>query len=312
MTRLFDVYIAVDWSASSVPGPATPRPDTIWVGERLASDGHGDDSAETYWRTRRACAGYLRERLVHHAERERRVFIGFDFGYGYPHGLARALGVGEDLPGWRLMWNELTRRIVDDEANANNRFEVAAALNARCGSATPGPFWGCPVGRERATLERTSPVSGYPYPVRPGLALDRLRWTERRQRGVQPMWKLAGAGSVGGQALVGIPVVCRLRDDPALAAFSQVWPFETGFTPRPTPMEGPFILHVEIWPGIVPAPLDPNIAIRDQAQVRGMARWLAQLDADGALGALFDQPRDLSAEAEAACVGDEGWIIGVR
>lgn len=265
MARLFDVYIAADWSSRNKPSPAKPTEDAIWVGEKLAA-GVFDPTVveETYFRTRLNCISYLRNRLLHHTDQRRRVFIGFDFAYGYPVGFATALGLTGDVP-WRGVWDELARLIVDEEDNTNNRFEVAAELNARCGEPTPGPFWGCPSGRELPTLRMRSP--GYPYEVWSGLALNRLRQVDRRQRGAQETWKLFGAGSVGGQSLVGIPAVCRLRDDEALKGYSRVWPFETGFTLLPTPEEGPFVLHVEIFPGNVPDLLDTEILIRDQAQV---------------------------------------------
>lgn len=311
MSRLFDVYIAVDWSARSKPSPKKPTSDAIWVGEGVASDVTDPTVvSETYWPTRLACRTHLRDRLLHHVRLERRVLIGFDFAYGYPTGYAAALGLTGGSPPWRRVWDELTRLVVDQPDNANNRFEVAAELNARCGGPTPGPLWGCPVGRELPTLKMKSPDQGYPYAVRPGLAIDRLRWVDKRERGVQPIWKLIGSGSVGGQSLVGIPTVCRLRDDPELAAVSRVWPFETGFTPTPTPDQGPCVLHVEIWPGIVSDHLDPGIAIRDQAQVRAVVHWLTSLDNDGQLSALFATPEDLSAEALTACIKEEGWILG--
>lgn len=311
MRRLFDVYLAIDWSARSQPSPAKPSKDAIWVGEKTAYNiVDSTVKGESYFRTRHACREYLRERLLHHVRYFRRVHIGFDFGYSFPHGYAEALGLSGNLPPWRLVWNELTRLIKDDTENGNNRFEVAAQLNARCGGLTPGPLWGCPIGREFPTLKSKSPLVGYPYPVRPELFIDRLRWVDKRVRGIQPIWKLIGSGSVGGQSLLGIPTVCQLRDYPELSSISRIWPFETGFTPTPTPEGGPFILHVEIWPGIVPDSLDPNISIRDQAQVRAYVNWLARLDSKGHLCELFDTPENLSEEALCDCVNEEGWIFG--
>jgi hypothetical protein len=309
MTRLFDAYFAVDWSARSLPGPGTPAHDGLWVGEQLAPEIVDTPvPGETYWRTRQACFAHIQTRLLHHMEAGRRVLIGFDFPYGYPAGYAAALGLDdESMPPWRRIWNELQGLIVDEATNRNNRFAVAAVLNARCSGPIPGPLWGCPAGRSLPTLAPTSPP--YPYPVRPGLALERLRWTERNLPGIQPAWKLFGHGSAGGQALVGIPVLCRLRADPQLAAFSRIWPFETGFTPPP-PEQRPSIIHAEIWPGMVPDPLDPASAIRDQAQVRAVVRWLARLDSAGQLSSLFALPPALSPEARAICVAEEGWILG--
>lgn len=309
--RLFDVYIAVDWSARSMPSSVKPTRDAIWVGEEIAPEIESSIAVrESYWNTRFTCLSYLRDRLLHHVSLKRRVFLGFDFAYGYPTGFAQALDLKGELPAWRKVWNELSRLIKDDENNNNNRFEVAAELNARCGDPSPGPFWGCPVGRELPTLEMKSPVQGYPYKVAHDLAIDRLRWVDKRERGIQPIWKLIGSGSVGGQTLVGIPIVCKLRDDPLLAPISKVWPFETGFTSQPTPDAGPFVLHVEIWPGVVPDSLDSNLTIPDQAQVRAVVYWLSRLDASGQLTELFAQPAGLPEEATKACVEEEGWIIG--
>jgi hypothetical protein len=309
MSRLFDAYIAVDWSSSSRRSRPRPTRDAIWVGERLApSVVDSTIIGESYFPTRLECRTYLRDRLLHHAKYGRRVFLGFDFAYGYPAGFATALGLDRALPPWRAVWNELTHLIADEDDNVNNRFEVAAELNARCGGPRSGPFWGCPQAREQPTLSMRSP--GYPYTVRAGLNLERLRWVEKAQRGVQETWKLYGAGSVGGQALVGIPAVCKLRYDASFASFSRVWPFETGFTLKPTPGEGPFVLHVEIFPGNVPELLDPDVNIRDQAQVRAVVRWLSRLDENGQLGALFATPDGLSSEELDACIKEEGWIIG--
>lgn len=310
MASLFDVYIAVDWSSRSKPSPSLPTKDAIWVGEKIAP-GITDTTVvgETYRRTRRACLVHVRDRLLHHTSNGRRVFLGFDFAYGYPAGYAAALRLTSESSPWRQIWEELAHVISDGRDNANNRFEVAAELNARCGGSTPGPLWGCPAGQERPTLRSTSP--GYPYTVEPGLTLERLRRVEKRQSGAQETWKLFYTGSVGGQILVGIPAVRELRNDAEFAAFSRVWPFETGFTSAPTPNEGPFILHVEIFPSSVPDSLDSDVRILDQAQVRTVVRWLSRLDATEQLGALFAEPDGLTREALDACVREEGWIIGV-
>ncbi|MDQ2906816.1 MAG: cobalamin biosynthesis protein CbiG [Chloroflexota bacterium] len=309
MRRLFDTYLAVDWSARNTPSPAAPSRDALWVGEQCAAGlPAAETPGETYWRTRQACITYIRTRLLHHTQHGRRVFLGFDFPYGYPAGYAAALDLSGDASPWRRIWNTLSRLIVDHPDNSNNRFTVAAALNVQCGEPIPGPLWGCPVETRFPTLAPTSP--GYPYPVRLGLALERLRQVDRLERGMQPIWKLYGNGSAGSQALVGIPALQRLRDDPALIDISLVWPFETGFTPLSIPDQGPFILHAEIWPGLVSDRLDPTLAIRDQAQVRAMVRWLAELDQDGKLATLFSAPTHLSSQALNECREEEGWTLG--
>jgi hypothetical protein len=237
------------------------------------------------------------------------VLIGFDFAYGYPSGFATSLKLLSDSPPWRRVWDELARRIEDSPDNRNNRFVVAAELNARCGGPASGPLWGCPAKLSSPTLETTQPTSGCPYQVGDGIEIEKFRRVEKRICGVHPTWKLFAPGAVGSQSLVGIPVARYLRDDPSLCSVSQVWPFETGFTPEPLPRTGPFVLHVEIWPGVVPDPLDQDV-IRDQAQVRATVRWFSKLDDKGRLGDQFDTPVDLPADEIHACVEEEGWILG--
>jgi hypothetical protein len=308
---LFDTYLAIDWSARSKPSPDKPSEDSVWVAEYVsASAASSALASEIYFRTRSCCVEYLRGSLLNHVAAGRRVFIGFDFAYGYPTGFCSALGLDSDVKPWRRIWNELSRLICDDGKNHNNRFSVAADLNSRCGPAGPGPFWGYPARAGLPTLKPTQPI--FPYGVPGGLALPQLRWAEQCLPGVQSVWKLFYPGNVGSQTLVGIPAVARLRYDPGLAHVSTVWPFETEFTPDPAPARGPYILHAEIWPGVVPMPAVPAGAIRDQFQVRAMVYWLSGLDATNQLGRLFDVPTRPNRKALADCVDEEGWIIGAR
>lgn len=289
---LFDAYLMIDWSGRSRPSPVAPSADAIWVGERSPSC-----TGERYFRTREAATGHIRRRLIGHALEGARVLVGFDLPFGYPRGLAARLGGGD--PPWRATWDVLGEAVRDDARNANNRFAVAAALNRRI--AGPGPFWGCPAAAAGAHLTRT--LTGvFVFPV---AGIGRWRATEAAMPGVQETWKLLGAGSVGSQALLGIPRVRSLRDDPALAAVSRVWPFETGFTPTPAPPEGPFVLHAEMWPGVVAVPA--GTPIRDRAQVRLMCDRAAAEDAAGTLGGRFAPTLDPGTAA--AAVAEEGWIL---
>jgi hypothetical protein len=126
---------------------------------------------------------------------------------------------------------------------------------------------------------------------------------------------LFGNGSVGGQALLGIPRVAALRDCPGLAAVSRVWPFETGFSPVPGGDARPLVLHTEIWPGVVNDRVralmatDPTL-IRDRAQVQAMCEWAAEHDRAGTLGRYFDSPAGLTPVQVRACTEEEGWVLG--
>jgi hypothetical protein len=306
---LFDAYLVVDWSAKNSRSPEKESANAVWVGERVVAQDHTPFfKPESYFRTRHDCLAHLRDRLRKHRYAGRRVFLGFDFAYGYPAGFARALRLPGANPPWRLVWTELARLINDNADNTNNRFEVAGVLNSRCHGDPPGPFWGCHDGIQASGLRPYSP--SYPYPVRTGGLLELKRETERRLRGVQSTWKLWGARAVGGQTLLGIPAVAKLRDDPEFADFSRVWPFETGFSLTSVPPATPFILHAEIWPGVVNGRLDPKLTIPDQAQVRAMVNWLSELDAADELLPLFGNPSGLTGDRLGTVLNEEGWIFG--
>jgi hypothetical protein len=201
-------------------------------------------------------------------------------------------------------------------ANRSNRWEVAAELNQRV-SGKPFPFWGYPVSKEGpfdtdmppALRPFLSPRKLHPYPSD---GLQEFHLIEKRAKGAQPAWKLCFPGSVGSQALTGIPVVAKLRADPKLAARSLVWPFETGLNKLPPRCERCWlIMHAEIYPPLIKAKPNPG-EVRDRAQVRELALYFAQADQKEELNEMFAGPPDLSDEQRRSIEAEEGWILGVR
>jgi precorrin-8X/cobalt-precorrin-8 methylmutase len=307
---MFDAYVFVDWSSRTGRGPVRPRKDSVWIGWSR----RGRRAAARYCRTRAEGTEAVRALLLETLRRGERALVGFDFPYGYPSGLAAAARWG--TPPWRATWNAIAGAIADGDDNRSNRFVAAEAFN-RCVGGGPGPFWGRPVPRraaigpaprtQRQALEPTSP--GFPFALGGGAALDRLRLCDRRLRGTQECWKLLGVGSVGSQALTGIPRVRSLRLDPALASTSLVWPFETGFTRT---FEAR-IVHAEIWPGVVNEQVARRTeAIRDEAQVLAVCEWARDLDRRGALGPLFERPGDVDRAQLRRILEEEGWVLGCR
>jgi hypothetical protein len=307
--RLFDAYLFIDWSARNSRSPQTPAADSVWVGQSIPEVQY---KKETYHRTRNEAIRSVTSILIDHMKERRRVLVGFDFPYGYPHGFCRALRLPPGPQSWWEVWAELAHRVRDNDDNNNNRFEVASALNLIAGNGKLGPFWGCPRDSVTTTLSRLSPT--YPFHTIGG-NLQRLRIVETRLRGVLPTWQLYGNGAVGSHALVGIPHVYRLRRHVELVPFSRVWPFETGFTTARAPSRGPFVLHAEIWPGVASSRVqeyvksEPSL-IRDCAQVRAMCDWAAEYDAEGSLAQFFGPPRGLNEQQGKACVEEEGWVLG--
>ena len=102
-----------------------------------------------------------------------------------------------------------------------------------------------------------------------------------------------------------------------------VWPFETGFGPRPLdhPEPGrarrdgrplrPSVLLAEMWPPAF-ARGRPWTGVRDQAQVRATVEALSALD--GAGWGEWLSPRSAAAldpVARHRVLEEEGWILGV-
>jgi hypothetical protein len=281
----------VDWSASATPKTGT---DSIWVAD-LAQ---GGEPQSTNLPTRGSAWSYLRLLLVDAVRTRQRVLIGLDFPYAYPAGFASALGLCD--PAWRSIWHALSRRLTDDPlTNRNNRFDLASQLNSELGH---HEFWGHPVRGSYENLFSTK--QGRLNRQTPGLPEFRETELRARRPGSSPksVWQLYGNGSVGSQALTGIPVVSRLRFDPELESVSTVWPFET--TRWSDLAAGrPAIVHTEIWPSLIPAG-DIGPKVRDEAQVISLAVEFQTLDRDAELEALFAAPIPVSRE--------EGWILGVR
>jgi hypothetical protein len=283
--------VIVDWSAANQP--KTGR-DSIWV---CAVCRDGAQKVLENPPTRRAAKQLLGNLLADAVRRGDRLLAGFDFPFGYPAGFAARLGLG-GTP-WRAVWDELARLVEDDERNRNNRFAVGALLNRRV-SGGRFPFWGCPVGFADDCL-------GPKHHLRhnaEGLAEKRL--IDRWMVGAQPCWKLAYTGSVGSQALTGIPVVRALRDDPAWAGHARVWPFETGLGLT----GGERIVFAEVWPSwwkVRPELGPPN----DRAQVRTVAQIFAAHARSGDLAAWFSAAADLGPEQRRIIETEEAWTLGV-
>jgi hypothetical protein len=294
---LFDAYVFVDWSAVSKPKFGA---DSIWIGAgEYAENGDLIVDQPANPATRRQAEAKVCELLVRHVQSTRRVLVGFDFPYGYPANWNNALGRN---PGnWDALWSLLAERITDNNQNLNNRCEVANSLNAAV-AGSPGPFWSRP--NRNITLHTSLPAK---KPHCFGDEIREFREVERQLRasGRQPksVWQLFGHGSVGSQALVGVPVLHRLRNHESLRECSRVWPFETGW--QCPSSHGPLVVHAEIWPGAiaVDATLHP---VKDAAQMLSYVHWAASRDQSGNLAARFNP----HAAAPAVYVHEcEGWIL---
>lgn len=268
MTRGFDTIIIVDWSGGN-QGSAKPQADAIWA---CVARGDTVENA-VYLRHRLEAEHWLIEILTAERAAGRRVFVGFDFPFGYPAGFGQAL-VGTDAP--FDLWDWFEARI-EDAPKANNRFDVAGQINAQFGG--KGPFWGNALKRDIAGLRRTKADYKNPFSDR--------RLAEQNAKGAFTLWQMSGVGSVGGQAMMGLPVLNRLRRH--FGVDLTVWPFER--------LDAP-IAVVEVWPSLT-VDIVPANWIKDQWQVHAVARDIAALAPDR-LAAILDVPAT-----------PEGWIFGI-
>jgi hypothetical protein len=297
LARLFNAYVIVDWSAASKP---TQGPDSVWVGVlkrdvrfRMAFEAHNPA-------TRGEAEKLIGQILDDRAKRSERTLIGFDFPLGFPRGFAAALKLPGDQP-WLAVWNQIDRMVKDKSDNTNNRFGVGSEINRRL-TGGPFPFWGVPPKDALTTLQ---PKRGRDHG--PG-DLPEFRHADLAVKGSSPIWKLYYQGSVGGQAILGIPMVRRLKQTRGEAF--KVWPFETGWNAlNEADLAGVEVVGAEVYPSLVKAQPQPGEG-KDAAQVRATAEHFARLDEAGRLGALFGPAKETAPDLVVDAQHEEGWILG--
>ena len=296
--HLFHTHIVVDWSARSKPSPERKSRDSIWWA--VARVGGGIEVDEpAYIRTRHEALDSLADLLADELDAGRRVLVGFDFPFGYPAGVAERLtGKASAM----ALWDWIATQIKDAPDNANNRYDVAAAINATYPGV--GPFWGRPATWDYPTIpvrasERTEQKAHPPE----------RRLCDIRATGAKTVWQLAYSGSVGSQMLLGLPALKRLVEDPRIAGRAAIWPFQTGLQ---TP-DAPAVI-AEVYPSLLRAEVRTRRGkdeILDSAQVRVNAEAFARLDAQGGLAPLFACAPGLTAEERRLIETEEAWILGL-
>ncbi|MDP1736334.1 MAG: cobalamin biosynthesis protein CbiG [Caulobacter sp.] len=301
MSRLFSAYVMVDWSAAAAPRTGK---DSIWIGV-IKRDIRFRPTFEAHNPAIRAEAmKLLGEVLADLRRRNERALVGFDFPLGYPQGTAKALALKS--PDWSGMWAFLASNVVDKPTNVNNRFAVAAKMN-RLMTDQPWPFWGCPANDAQRWLSTTKPTADTS-------GLPQLRRAEKLTQGkgkagAKTVWQVFGNGTVGSQAIVGIPRVKSLADP--LGDKARVWPFQTGWRAlKPDDVAGLEAVFAEVYPALAEVKAEPG-EVPDRAQVRALCEHFLKLDEAGDLGAAFGPKGDVSDDDRAVVEGEEGWILGV-
>ncbi|WP_227267759.1 molybdopterin-binding protein [Roseobacter weihaiensis] len=257
----------VDWSGGNDRG-LRPKKDAIWA--CVARAGRAEEPQ--YLRNRQVAEDWLAKLIAAERAAGRRVLAGFDFPFGYPQGFAGAL-TGKANP--FALWDWFEARI-KDAPDTNNRFDLAAEINLMFGG--KGPFWANGLqNRDIEGLGRTKTDYANPFPER--------RAAEKLAKGAFTCWQMAGAGAVGSQVFMGLPVLARLRRRFGV----RVWPFE--------PLSGD-VAFVEIWPSLTLG-AGPEGRIKDAWQVEEVARTVSSLS---------PEKLQVMLTVEAP---EEGWIFGL-
>lgn len=303
MSRLFSAYVMIDWSAAAAPRTGK---DSIWIGVTKRDIRFRPTFEAHNPATREEAMKLLREVLADLRRRGERALIGFDFPLGYPEGTGALLKTkGED---WAGLWTFLAANLVDKPTNLNTRFAVAAKMN-RLMTDQAWPFWGAPANDAQRWLSTTKPDYD-----RTGLPAD-LRRAElatkgkgKGKAGAKTVWQVFGNGTVGSQAIVGIPRVKALTDE--LGDKVKVWPFQTGWKAlKEADLEGLEAVIAEVYPALVEVKPEPG-EVPDRAQVRALCEHFLRLDEAGKLGAEFGPKGEVSEADVAAVEREEGWILG--
>ena len=290
MTR-FDRILIVDWSGAGQPVKGA---NALWA----CSVRCDRDAFEVEWTENFATRHAFMERLNDVVEtslaRGERLLAGFDCAFGYPAGAAHAIA-GEGH--WRALWRKIAADVEDDKNNGNNRFELASRWNADYFPGAPR-FWGRPQQHRYDNLSDRKPPAAASAPFE-------KRISEKRAKGAKSVWQLNGAGTVGGQTLLGIARLSRFLDERGFADRIAVWPFETGFVDH---FEKP-VVFAEIYPSLFDLP--DSEEVKDAVQVRTVAEAFARFQSIGLLGELFKRPEGMSDEEHETAIREEGWILGI-
>ena len=267
----FDKVIMLDWSGGNDRGPR-PVKDAIWACIATA----GVAGEPVYLRNRQLAEVWLTETLQTLQDAGQRVLVGIDLCFAYPSGLATRLIGSEDT---LALWDWFETR-VQDSPKTNNRFDLAGEINALFPGT--GPFWFNGLTRDIPHLPRKGRART------PDHGLAEKRAADIAIKGSFSPWQLAGAGAVGGQVIMGLPVLARLRHRFGKAL--SVWPYQ--------PPDAQIVLaetYFSLLPDLIAT--DPH-QIRDAAQVSLYARAFSALPS-GDMAMLMDVE-----------VTSEGWVLG--
>jgi hypothetical protein len=275
----FARVVAIDFSAAAVP---TLGRDSLWLGVA-----EGDGPVRTHnLATRHELARVLTEVVA----KPGRSLVVLDVVLGWPAGTARALRLrGRPIEAVGSLLDSL---LIDGADNANNRFAVADALNARSGTAL---FWGHPPGRRFRHLSATKAV---PRGLLPRPVADQRLVESHVGRSIKSPMQLAGIGAVGGQSLVAQVFLRRLRSSGVPLS---VWPFDP---PRTRVVVGEYFFSLVDWRA-------ERGTVTDERQVRAAVKFLRAELRVGRSPVRRALLAALTPAVRARVLNEEGWLVAL-
>lgn len=288
---LFDRYLIVDWSASAKPKRGK---DSIWLGY-AGHDGLIDMGLEANPSTRTQAMSIIKNICVS-IDAKSKLFIGFDFGFGYPVGAAKKM-TGKAC--WRCVWQFLSNKFYDTQEAASSRFQIANDINKDCFDGV-SQFWRC-----TNSLKGKLDYLSFDKVGRGDLPIADRRHCENVIPRAKSNWELLNPGSVGSQTMLGLSALGKFTNEPTLKERISVWPFETDFTDK----EFKQITLAEIYPSAFTLAYED--APLDHAQVKTLAHGFAALDREDKFKTLLQKPDSLEGKALNEVLTEEGWIVGI-
>lgn len=330
---MFDTYLMMDWSAGKPADSDRPKSNAIWWAVQRGRNAHAwtnppaqvvrwpnrIDSLVAFERTRSSAIRHVLAFLKNEVDAKRRVLIGLDFAFGYPKGFAEAVSKRLSV---RTIGDFLKQEFCmsgrdysdhDDRAASDHRFAVARSLNKtlkELGVKGPGPFWSVNDGEvheKKGDPYKKGPKKGEDKWLKEAFWFKRLRVTDQHAPGAQSVWKVSGPGSVGSQALLGLPWLEVLHEKLQAMCRCVIWPRHK----MPPHSQRPLVVIAEIYPSLITKGIGDMIP--DRSQVMENAQAFELLDARGQLKDLFDLKtilRSSVTETDLDAVTEEGWILG--
>ncbi len=263
----FDLYLGIDYSGAQTP---TSRLKNLQVYAAQAGGMPQKWSSPTRSNNAQPCnwtRAEIAQLLLEQSRQGERFLAGIDHGFSFPLAYFRRYGLAS--------WPEFLADFVKHWPTDGDHVRVEDV-------------------RDGTQHARGGPAPG----LRVGDASE-LRLCENWTSSAKSVFLFDVNGSVAKSTHAGIPWLKRLRDEAGERI--HFWPFD-GWAPAP----GKSVV-AEVYPSIFRNRYAKDDRTADEQDAYAAARWMADMDARGALARYFAPPLT---DLERATAEREGWIFG--